>query len=150
MDIRNLKINNIIYNIATTWGKVKGNITEQTDLQNALKLSNIYSDEEHIVGKWKDGSYIYSKTITISNKALQLGSNNIYFSEISNFKCCIKVELTKLDQAIFPYINTDGTNMTFTYIAQVYSNYLNIRCNRDTWGAQNTWYATLYYLKNEN
>ena len=35
MDIKNLKINNISYAIATVWGKIKGNITDQTDLKNA-------------------------------------------------------------------------------------------------------------------
>ena len=44
MDIKNLKINNISYAIATVWGKIKGNISEQTDLQNALNLKANTSD----------------------------------------------------------------------------------------------------------
>ena len=44
MDIKNLKINNISYALATMWGKIKGNITDQTDLKNALDTKANTSD----------------------------------------------------------------------------------------------------------
>ena len=67
MDIKNLKINNISYAIATVWGKIKGNITDQTDLQNALN-----SKQETLVS----GTNIK----TVNNNSL-LGSGNIEVQE---------------------------------------------------------------------
>ena len=108
-----------------------------------------YSLKEVKIGKWIDGSNLYKKTIVVTNTALSNGVNEIPHG-IDNLKFCVKAELLKNGGPQFPYINITPNNAlnTGTFLSGVDSTNITIRIFNDSWGAQNIWYITLYYIKN--
>ena len=74
MDILNLKIKDIVYNIATKWGKIKGNISEQTDLQNALNGKANTSDIPTDLSELSNATTKYVNETELQNAISALGS----------------------------------------------------------------------------
>ena len=74
MDIKNLKINNISYALATVWGKIKGNITDQTDLKNALDTKANTTDIPTDLSQLSNATTKFVNETELSNAISALGS----------------------------------------------------------------------------
>ena len=81
MDILNLKIKDIVYNIATKWGKIKGDISEQTDLQNALGGKQpIINSSSKLLSDLIDDTNQSNKFVTTEEKSAWDGKQNALVS----------------------------------------------------------------------
>ena len=54
-----------------------------------VMMSDIYSEEEQVVGRWTDGKPIYQKTVIVSSGSLSSGSMNVPTTGITDVEKCI-------------------------------------------------------------
>lgn len=54
-----------------------------------VMMSDIYSEEEQVVGRWTDGKPIYQKTVIVSSGSLSSGTMNVPTTGITDVEKCI-------------------------------------------------------------
>lgn len=73
-----------------------------TPLPSVQSRYHEYSTEEHIVGKWIDGSYIYEKTYYLDSLYIPSGGTSI---DITNFLDHEHIEVVGLEGGYYQYIS---------------------------------------------
>ena len=112
----------------------------------ALNESVIYSTEEHIIGKWIDGSVLYEKTVDCGT--LPNATNKVVAHGISNLYCVVGIEGVAVDPANsktfknLPFPVASGTGAISYYVDDTY---VRITTSNDQRGYNG--YVTIRYTK---
>ena len=116
----------------------------ETSVEEAITYKDVYSTDEHIVGKWIDGSVLYEKTVdfgTLPNATSKAVPHNI-----SNLGKIVKIEgVTNYNDTIFyplPYVTNSLANQI-----QVNVNRTSISINTGADYSEWNGYITLCYTK---
>ena len=118
---------------------------EVTTVEDAITYKDVYSTDEHVVGKWIDGSTLYEKTVVCG--ALTNAGWTVKAHGISNLKDVIYIGGTAIastNTIPLPYTRTDNV----IYQVRVYVNGGNIEIGTGAdMTAYTKTYVTLRYTK---
>ena len=111
-------------------------------MNNLIKNNNIYiyiyDTNEHIVGKWVDGSPIYEKTYS---KSASVGTTSFNLSDVDMPISVKGILITDKNVYFLNYTNNTAASYVYAYY-QISNKLLNVTSN-----STGTLYLTVQYLK---
>ena len=114
------------------------------ELTETLEKGHIYSMQEEVIGRWRDGSNVYRKVFidTTNSNSYSIAHNIEGFTTLIDLKGSVRTSAQRLP---WGFVNLDANAFCSAFAND---QYINVRISASY--AESTKIIILEYLKNEN